>query len=439
MDKIIIESLTSDFLGQGTAPNGKKVSFPYALPGDELAIEITAKRRRQKKIRLVGYISRAKWEGVLCEHFGTCGGCSAQHISYDKQTEIKFEPILSSFSKEVSIDLKSIPAKTIFHYRSRMDFSVFPGPKIGLRAKGNFRHVVDVLHCSIQTQWANEELQRTRNIIEKFPNLPWDRRDERGGLKYVTIRKARFTGESTIIFTFTEGFESEPDHDLFLEETKTNLQSDNIIFCYNRVKSEVSAQGRSTILRGKGGHTETIQGKNFFVPFDSFFQPNPEGFLPILDFIRDRLPKDKPALIDLFCGNGFFSLLFGKGFGSIHCFELTPSSIDTAKQLLGEEFPDAEIDAQVTNLFMNAEALPKIPKGVLILDPPRAGCGKKVAEWIRDFGPEDVFYVSCNPESQKEDIKIFLASYTAKDGILIDPYPHTPHTESVIHFQRKQI
>ncbi|BDA79570.1 putative RNA methyltransferase [Leptospira kobayashii] len=437
MDKIVIDSLTSDFLGQGIAPNGKKVSFPYALPGDELAIEITSKRRRQKKIRLLGYIQRAEWEGVLCEHFGTCGGCSAQHISYDKQTEIKFGPILSSFTKEVSIDLKSIPADTIYHYRSRMDFSVFPGPKIGLRAKGNFRHVVDVLRCSIQTEWANEELQRTRNIIEKFPNLPWDRRDEKGGLKYVTIRKAKFTDESTIIFTFTEGFETQEDHDLFLEETKTNLHSDNIIFCYNRVKSEVSAQGRSVVLRGKDGHTETIQGKNFFVPFDSFFQPNPEGFLPILEFIRTRLPENKQTLIDLFCGNGFFSLLFGKGFSSIHCFELTPSSIDTAKQLLNNEFPDAEINAQVANLFMDAGLLPKIRDGVLILDPPRAGSGKKVAEWIRDFGPNDVFYVSCNPESQKEDVKVFLESYTAKDGILIDPYPHTPHTESVIHFQRK--
>jgi len=437
LDQIQINYLTEDFLGVGIAPNGKKISYPYTLPGDIVNVEYTKKKSRPGRYRLVNFEHKSAWTEVKCEHFSECGGCLGQQINYQTQCDLKFAPIQKRFREELNLEFETKISDQIFNYRSRMDFSVFPGPLIGLRARGNFRKVVDVNTCPIQSEWANEELDKIRNVILEFPNFPWDRRTAEGGLKYVTLRKAKFTNDQMSIFTFTDGFFSHPNYTEFKERIKQCLGAANIIFCFNRVKSEVSASGTFEIIKGKITYEEKIFDIPFFIPFDSFFQPNPAGFLPILEFIKKRLPTSATSFTDLFCGNGFFASIFGGSFPAIHCFELTASAIEIASQKLLELFPGKRIEAKVTNLFLDTSSLLSDPEGVLVLDPPRAGAGPKVNQWIKEYGPKDIFYVSCNPYSQLEDIKSFQSTYDCIASLLIDPYPHTPHSESVIHLRRK--
>lgn len=432
-----MESLDSDFSGIVTAPNGKKVNVFFVYPGDELHVEYVKRRPRQRSLRIQETIRNHDWQLVKCNVFGECGGCTGQHISYKEQLELKFTPILNSFQKDLGISIKPIPSEQIYEYRSRMDFSVFPGPIIGQRQRGNFRKVVPITSCSIQSDWANKALKDVQTVLNQMPDVIWDRRSEDGGLKYLTIRKAQNTEDGILIFTFTDGYESHPSMESFRKLCLESLSQESLLFCYNRPKSEVSAFGRPEVLRGKSTFTEIVLGQNFQIPFDSFFQPNPKGFLPILSFIKDRLPKTTENLIDLFCGNGFFSLLYGDSFQNVDGYELTESSIEIASKTFHEYFPDKSHSFQIANLFMSTELLKQKENAILILDPPRAGAGKLVNQWIRDFGPEYVFYVSCNPYSQKEDVSIFLSQYDFVDGILIDPYPHTPHTESVLFFRRK--
>ncbi|MCW7497753.1 class I SAM-dependent RNA methyltransferase [Leptospira levettii] len=437
MDKVKVEGLNSDFSGIVTAPNGKKVDIFFVHPGDELVVEYVKRRPRQRSLKIHEIIRNHNWDLVKCDVFGNCGGCTGQHIPYETQLELKFQPILQLFQKDLGISLKPVPQAETYAYRSRMDFSVFPGPIIGQRQRGNFRKVVPIKHCSIQSAWANQALQDVQSVLDQMPEVIWDRKSEVGGLKYLTIRKAQNTEDGILIFTFTEGYETDPKMQSFRNLCLSQLKQPTLLFCYNRPKSEVSAVGRPEILRGKDSFTEMVLGHRFEVPFDSFFQPNPNGFLPILNFIQERMTKDQSTLIDLFCGNGFFSLLYGEHFHHVDGYELTESSIVTASQLFQETYPNKSHAFQVANLFLSTDGLKKQENACLILDPPRAGAGKLVNHWIRDFGPEFVFYVSCNPYSQKEDVTLFLSAYDYVDGILIDPYPHTPHTESVLFFRRK--
>ncbi|MBM9545941.1 class I SAM-dependent RNA methyltransferase [Leptospira sp. 201903074] len=437
MDKVIVESLDSDFSGIITAPNGKKVNVFFVYPGDELHVEYVKRRPRQRSLRIKETIRNHDWKLVKCDVFGECGGCTGQHIDYKEQLELKFSPILNTFQKDLGISITPIPSEQIYEYRSRMDFSVFPGPIIGQRQRGNFRRVVPITNCSIQSSWANEALKEVQSVLNQKPEVIWDRRSDEGGLKYLTIRKAQNTEDGILIFTFTDGYESHPSMESFRKLCLETLSQESLLFCYNRPKSEVSAFGRPEVLRGKSTFTEIVLGQSFQIPFDSFFQPNPKGFLPILSFIKERLPKVCENLIDMFCGNGFFSLLYGDSFQNVDGYELTESSIEIASKTFLENYPNKSFSFQIANLFMSTELLKQKENATLILDPPRAGAGKLVNQWIRDFGPEYVFYVSCNPYSQKEDVSIFLSKYDFVDGILIDPYPHTPHTESVLFFRRK--
>ncbi|TGL75703.1 class I SAM-dependent RNA methyltransferase [Leptospira jelokensis] len=440
MDKVKVEGLNPDFSGIVTAPNGKKVDIFYVHPGDELVVEYVKRRPRQRSLKIHEIIRNHSWDLVQCQVFGECGGCTGQHIPYPSQINLKFDPIITSFQRDLGITIKPVLESQIYAYRSRMDFSVFPGtegPVIGQRQRGNFRKVVPIQTCSIQSEWANLALKRVRSVLEGMPNVIWDRKSEQGGLKYLTIRKAQNTEDGMLVFTFTEGFESHPLLDEFRKVCLADLHQGSIIFCYNRPKSEVSAVGRPELLRGKLTFTEKVLGQSFEVPFDSFFQPNPNGFLPILHFIQERLPEEREVLMDLFCGNGFFSLLYGEYFQHVDGYELTESSIAIASTLFAETHPSKTHSFQVSNLFLSTENLHSKENATLILDPPRAGAGKLVNHWIREKGPRDVFYVSCNPYSQIEDVRLFIGAYECVGGIIIDPYPHTPHTETVLHFRRK--
>lgn len=197
-----MESLDSDFSGIVTAPNGKKVNVFFVYPGDELHVEYVKRRPRQRSLRIQETIRNHDWQLVKCNVFGECGGCTGQHISYKEQLELKFTPILNSFQKDLGISIKPIPSEQIYEYRSRMDFSVFPGPIIGQRQRGNFRKVVPITSCSIQSDWANKALKDVQTVLNQMPDVIWDRRSEDGGLKYLTIRKAQNTEDGILIFTF---------------------------------------------------------------------------------------------------------------------------------------------------------------------------------------------------------------------------------------------
>lgn len=437
VETIRITSLTKEFLGRGINSKGQNLDFPYLLIGDEVQIEPVKRRPKSRSHKTIEIQRNTEWSDVRCEYFGECGGCVGQHLNYKTQLNLKFSPIQKLYLDHFGIELQEAPAQQIYEYRTRMDFSIFPGPKIGLRQRGNFRRIVSIEDCKIQSVKSNETLRETWALLREIPTIIWDRYAEDGGLKYVTIRKAQNTDEELLIFTFTEGYQSNELHSQLISLVAKMISCPNIVFCYNRKKSEVSCQGELFVVRGKSSYREHLFGRDFEIPFDSFFQPNPNGFLPILAFIQDYLADTTDSLIDLFCGSGFFSKLFGGGKQKIYGYEVTPSSIAEANLFFSKNFPNRETHFSVQNLFQNVEGLPKLKNGSLILDPPRSGAGALVCEWLKNEGPLEVFYVSCNPYSQWEDLKVILLSYDLIDGVITDPYPHTPHIETVVYLRRK--
>ena len=146
-------------------------------------------------------------------------------------------------------------------------------------------------------------------------------------------------------------------------------------------------------------------------------------------------------MIDLFCGNGFFSILFGDRFQHLIGYDWVESSIQTATENLTRIYPDKKIKfekkdlLQFKDVFTSSNSIPK--DSILILDPPRNGIGTKLTEYILESEIENILYVSCNPNSQLEDLKILSQKYQILSGLITDPYPHTPHLESVLFLKRE--
>lgn len=442
-----ITKIGEDLTGRGIV-NGKSYAFRYTKPGDEVHFRFLGRgKRRYNKIEEIRIGSDRS--SVECEYFGRCGGCSGQHIPYAEQFELKTSRLENLYQTHWDIPLKKIPAKTIYHYRNRMDFSIFPG-NFGLREAGNFRKLVDLESCLIQSDWANQEWKKLRGYLKDHPELPQDRKSELGSLKYITLRKATGTNDTMVILTWDESREGSPEEKAMESWLLRESTASHIVFCYTPRLSEVSAAGRYRTVRGESFYREVVNGQTFHVPFDSFFQPNPPQFRPILDCLdRWLVESQADSLLDLFSGSGFFSLLFGHRVDSILGWDSFAPSIATANHLVREKYPDKRVQFTAVDLFQKkylptfletlaaSEVTPE--SSFLILDPPRNGAGSVVVDWILESGIQKVAYVSCNPYKQWDEIMGELGKkYIPVEAMVTDPYPHTPHLESVVLLQKKK-
>lgn len=432
-----ISQLNQELKGEGT--EGEKIcSFRYVNIGD--TVFFTTRGKGKRKYYKVERIKRDSEFFHNCKVFSECGGCAGQHIQYEEQFKLKTSNLYNKFTNEFGLNIELIPAVKNYHYRNRMDFTIHPG-LTGLHQVENFRKIIDVKKCYIQSEEANEELIVFRNWLKEHPLLPYNRKTEEGYLKYITIRKGK---NLVSILTFIDDFFSN-NQMTEIEESYTKVSlADNIIFCFNRKKSEISADGKFKVIKGNEFFQQKINDKNIFVPFNSFFQPNTDEFENIINFIKSKIfsiPNySQLGLIDLFCGSGFFSLLLGDLFQSVTGFDSVPSSIESAKISFSKLFNNKKGNFAVADLFQEKifkEILKDLNHSILIVDPPRAGLGVKLSEFIKEYGSEYLFYVSCNPWNQLNDLHILKEKYEIIDGLICDPYPQTPHLESVIYLKRK--
>lgn len=440
IQKIQIKEWTANLKGKGYK-DISSFEFPYVGPGDEVSFEKRGRGKRTwYKVHEIKASQDKQTVEPKCNYFGACGGCRAQQIPYSTQFQLKTKGLVDYYLENWGIIPELVPASEIWSYRNRMDFAVFP-EQIGLRQEGNFRKIIDIENCEIQSPRANLELRALKEIIAPS-NLAYNRQEEKGFLKYITLRTNSDHSELQTILTFTDKFQSHPEKEEWKQKFLEKTGAEHLIFCYNREKAEVSAVGTPEVLKGKLHFTEQVLDREFHVPFDSFFQPNPKGFLPILKFMQKEIESCKEdRLVDLFCGTGFFTLLFGEGFQTLSGYDIVPTAIEKANILIRERFPDKDISFQVKDLYSLAEEfLTKInhfKNSLLILDPPRNGMGKELIKIITNSDINKIIYVSCNPYSQKDDIENLKEFYTPISILFTDPYPHTPHLESVLVLEKK--
>lgn len=188
-----------------------------------------------------------------------------------------------------------------------------------------------------------------------------------------------------------------------------------------------------------------FKGKKFTFPPGGFMQINTElmeKWIEVIQSIAYRICKDygKLTWIELFCGAGIIG----------------QSISEYVKELIGFEQQDSSVEYAKTNAFQNSiknfiykkidlykEKLDYQPKQnlwVLILNPPRAGIGKLVIQWIQKSNPNEVIYSSCDVHTLARDLKILLSKMIAfeiKEIFLFDFFPRTSHFETLVWIGKK--
>lgn len=441
---------------EGEFLHGKKTySVPFVLPGDLVHYKLV--RRGRKRKALIEQIERKDppdnpdllSRDPGCLFAGRCGGCKARHISYTEQFRIKAEPILQEMKELFGVVPELQAAGYTDQYRNRMDFVVEQG-WIGLRGVGDYKAFIDIDSCPNQRPEANHVLALLRNLLSRSSGVSKDRQQDSGVLKYATIRSGDASG--ALILTVDQKEIQDERYLQFKKELVETFRNDPVCKTFTLVEapladplSEVSAPPGGSPLYGDGFFYEKLGGIRFRVPYDSFFQPNPRGFDPILDWsIRQIQSQTIPpgGMLDLYSGAGVLSSILyqktGGSFDRITGMDSVASSIELSSSNFPEDSPP--LDFQVVDLGRPPEEMFTEHKySLIVADPPRAGLSPGVRKGIRHFSSAPFFlYISCNPHSQIEDLHQITRSYEPIAAFLTDPFPHTPHLEQAIWMKKKE-
>ena len=151
------------------------------VPGDVVDIKTYRKKKNYYLGNIIKYHSYSKHRvEPLCEHFGLCGGCKLQNISYDYQTKLKEDKIkhsLNNLFENVIID-PIIKCKKKFEYRNKLEFSftqnkwltsreisdnnkIIDRRGIGFHKSGMWDKIIDIKKCHLQEEPSN----KIRNCI----------------------------------------------------------------------------------------------------------------------------------------------------------------------------------------------------------------------------------------------------------------------------------
>jgi len=393
------------FGGDGVArlEGGAVVFVPFAAPGDVLEIEIT----EQKKSYLRGRITQIQTAGPdrtepLCRHFGRCGGCSYQHISYPAEFSAKQKQLLDimqrigGFRDLAALDF-SFPAPEIYGYRNKLrlepsepvreDHGIYMAYGYCLKDSQEF---FTVKECPLAMPVINQ-------TIGKAIRSPWGRQNAKKPIPAPITLRASADGQCHYYF--------------------------------GRAPVNVSW------LKEKIGDQEVS------VPLGSFWQVNSQVADQLLKTVAswaEPLPVEN--LIDAYSGVGTFSIALNRPFRERILIESDRPAADAANQNLATRGYGCQIIKGTTE-----QALPKVlkttnPKQTLaLLDPPRTGCQEKVLQTLLKYQPEHIFYISCNPSTLARDLKKLCSGgkYQLEKTALFDMFPRTAHFEAAVHLSRQ--
>ncbi|MGF1759073.1 tRNA (uridine(54)-C5)-methyltransferase TrmA [Photobacterium sagamiensis] len=183
---------------------------------------------------------------------------------------------------------------------------------------------------------------------------------------------------------------------------------------------------------------------------NSFTQPNGEVAQKMLEWAVDCTQDSEGDLLELYCGNGNFSLALAKNFDRVLATELAKPSVDSAQyniavndienvqiiRMSAEDFTDAmEGKREFRRLKDQNVDLQSYNCNTIFVDPPRSGMDEGTCRMVQGY--ERIMYISCNPDTLKENLDILSQTHRITRFSLFDQFPYTHHMEAGVFLERK--
>ena len=437
-DEIEIEITDMSAEGSGIGRyDGMAVFVPSTAVGDRVRALVLKVKKTYAFGKLLAVISPSpdRIEND-CLSFNRCGGCVYRHISYTSECRIKSGKVYEAVKRIGGVDLKPqeiIGSDNPDRYRNKAQYPVAQDGTLGFYAFHSHR-IIPCGECALQPEIFGKITAAVTGWIREKGVSVYNEETHRGLLRHIYLRLAEKTGEIMAVAVING--ESLPFSDDFVERLLSvcgeNLHS--VQLNINREKTNVILGNKCKLLYGEEYITDILCGVRVRLSPLSFYQVNRATAEKLYAKAAEYAEPDGKTVLDLYCGAGTIGLSMAHKAKRIIGAEIVPEAIEDAKynaRLNGIE--NAEFicaDAAKAAKLLNEKDL---KPDVIILDPPRKGCSSELIDTVaKDFHPERVVYVSCDPATLARDIKLFSEKgYTLKEYTPVDMFPRTSHVETV--------
>ncbi len=462
--EIINDILITDIADEGKAigkDNGRIVFVTRAVPGDVVNVQVTKKRKTYCEAKVTEFKSYSPSRTQpFCEHFGICGGCRWQHLSYEAQLQFKHKQAYDALTRIGNAkDFEMLPiigSEKITHYRNRLDYA-FSNKKwlsredfenktgwneaaLGFHLPRMFDKVLDINKCWLQDDLTNQ----IRNAVKKYA---WDAgltfydyRKHSGYLRGLTLRN-NAAGEWMAVMMLA--YEDEKKRIPLLDFIASSFPKIvSLVYVINPKKNDTIYDLEIHPYKGNPHFTERLDGLQFRISPKSFFQTNTAQALALYRIARSFAGfSGNEVVYDLFTGTGTIACFIAGSVHKVTGIDNIPEAIEDARlnaglnQITNTQFFAGDIKSVFTAEFISEHGTPD----VIITDPPRAGMHEDVCRSMLNSGAKRIIYVSCNPATQARDIAILSEKYRLIKAQPVDMFPHTGHVENVAMMEKKQV
>ncbi|HUH32597.1 MAG TPA: 23S rRNA (uracil(1939)-C(5))-methyltransferase RlmD [Daejeonella sp.] len=450
--------------GKGIGKLDEMVIFiDKAVPGDVVDVEVMRRKKKFYEARIQQIVTPSEHRTEpFCIHFGACGGCKWQHMSYEAQLVFKQKSVTDALQRLGKVDVTGIepilPSVATRYYRNKLEYT-FSDKRwltdedmanrdsdememnaLGYHIPGRFDKILDIVHCHLQADPSND----IRNSLRSFAlaqNISfYDLRNHQGALRNLIMRIST-TGELMVIMVFAFADEEEVSKTMqFLKDSFPQITS--LLYILNHKKNDTIFDQDILVYHGPDHIFESMPaGKpgnpvlKFKIGPKSFYQTNSDQAYELYKIAREFAGFEGHELVyDLYTGAGTIANFIAADVREVIGVEYVPTAIE-----------DAYINSQVNNIsntkfyagdmkdVLNADFMATHGKpDVVITDPPRAGMHADVVKRLLEMESPKIVYVSCNAATQARDIALLNEKYDVSRIKPVDMFPHTQHVENVV-------
>ena len=355
-----------------------------------------------------------------CSSFGKCGSCVLWEMDYNKQLEMKKEKLKEMFSQFDMPELDVLYGEDE-HFRARAEFRVWHEDDKSFYAmrkrKEDGRGVIPIEECKIVDKSIYEIMQPLLSEIEKNDNLRFK------------LYEIDFLSNSKGELIVSLIYHKKVDETIAEDIKKLKDKFKNVDFIVRR-------KGRKYIFDKNYLIEElNIDGKiyKYKIIENTFSQPNRKMNEKMIGWALKNSNDLKGDLVELYCGNGNFTIPLSENFNKVIATEISKESIQAAtfnSEINGRENITflAMSAAEFSDLKkQNSPLLSKYDLKNVLIDPPRAGLDDKSREFVNSF--DNIIYISCNPETLQRDLETLAKGRKIKAFALFDQFPYTNHME----------
>ena len=405
---VVIERLGSKGDGQ-VRIDGEWVSVPRALPGEEVRIAVEGDRAR-----LLEVVTPSPDRQIPpCPHYSACGGCSLQHLAEGPYRAFKRALVVNALKARGLEPVVEDTWVTPPGSRRRVTLAARrtkTALQLGFHARRS-HDIVDITACPVASPEIVRKLSALKELAGPLAPLKGEM-DMR-----VTAAPNGLDLHISGVATFAA------PHDIMMAGAKALAAGFIRVSIGNDVPLAQAAPeiqvGRAVLRPPPGG----------------FLQASAEAETFMASLVRQHL-KFALEVADLFSGCGTFALRLAEE-ARVHAAEGSAEAIEALEASARAASGLKPVSAEVRDLFRNpvpAQALSRFQG--LVLNPPRAGAAKQVAE-IANSGVRRVAYISCDPGTLARDLKVLIdAGYRIVLVQPVDQFLWSAHIETVVLLER---